>query len=332
MIPGSFDEWKESVLLYSAILLDEYKQYQSSDIDDWEGKAWAVVPHIGEQKKGIILEGEKGQGKHTALASFLIAFEEYGYSITILDQSLLPDDTDEFRIFQSYIDQLVLENDSGNYLLVIDDIDSSECGEKVLNTIPFLCNRYSSEHVESQMAFIAISNKPLSLSSLLARMTNRFVLSKPTSEQRRRMIIRRNKDIEKLLDPEELISKTDSCSYKDLDDIISFMEIESVSNEKNRFNSEEIERIIGAYVEGPKHDAQEIGLSDLYLQKMIQSVANATEDKSSEKTDTKETDMTLDDVLNKRTDIESLPPRQLAYDLFGAEYVDNKIANYGVEE
>ena len=53
MIPGNFDEWKESVLLYSAILLDEYKQYQSSDIDDWEGKAWAVVPHIGEQKRGL---------------------------------------------------------------------------------------------------------------------------------------------------------------------------------------------------------------------------------------------------------------------------------------
>ena len=275
MIEGSYSEWISRVEASSAMYLDQYLSYRNGDVDDWEGKAWAYYTNRKDEGySGVLFEGDKGTGKHTALSSFLNVYsgsDGLGYQAVFFDSLSLPASTEEYILFEKYVIGLVnaLKADGKSSVIVIDELDSSKCTQYILRLLPSLTFGTSSEGFD--LIYFVISRKLKEVPSLFSRLTCRLVFANTTADQRKRYIERIAPSLKS--NSGFLADTIGDCTYGELTDIVRLLSLETTA--RHPVQEDEIRAIADKYVKTNFAKNTPHPMMDLFFERLTAALSSA---------------------------------------------------------
>ena len=340
MVEVSYSEWLEQIKSHSGICVDQYLAYMKEDTENWADTVWDYWSDHLEvyEYAGILLEGEKGTGKHTALASFLNLFagaDGYGYQVYFFDPLTLPVNQQEYFVFEKHINELLesLKSEAAQCLFVFDDIDSLKDTQFILRLLPSLVQRCSAD--DYKLYYLAVSNKIIDVPSAFSRITYRLVFTETTAEQRKRYLSLRAEKLISLYDTDSLVEQIGDCTFSELTDIVRVLQIESKSR---TLSTEEITAIVDKYVlssykkkaRNPVMDAFFERLKDTLSQTPVQygnTIASVNSIQSSTVINAVSENVPVDkndavSPLNaQRKEYEEMPPNEFMIKLFGKDGV-----------
>lgn len=338
MIFKDYTQWSNRLRAESGMYLEMYRPYKSHDLNDWEGKAWYTLSKLGaERPSGILLDGPLGCGKHTALASYLVALEDSGNNIFILSRKTMPKTVAEYEVFEEYIDRLFDEciEENKPCAIVFDQVEKYEYIDDLLDLLTYYACVYKSGEYPP-LFFMVISNEVLEVPSMLSELTVSYHFGNTTYKQRVRFIENRGKQLDGIVSLECLAKKLGDCTYGQLNKIISYIENKISTEYLSAISDDELEEIVKAQLQfKTKKDSLERIADELevLLENVPELLANAgsvrnSSDSEVENSETKEVSITENQgefVNSKRKEIVEMPPKQLALKLFGEERVNSLI-------
>lgn len=332
MFVTDYSKWLTNIRNTSAMYVNAYKTYQTHDVDDWEGKAWHILQQpIEKRLSGLLLTGSNGTGKHTALASFLVAMSEMNYDVFIFDRKAMPRTKEEYSKFEELFDKMLDECiESGKSCSVVfEDIEKYEYTDDLLSLMVYyacIYKKFADNY--PPLFFILISNDSLPVPSLLNKYVGSYNFSTTTYEQRIKFLNKNFKDLSEDIEFDYLASKVGDCHYGLLNQISENLLLIKASSFVKGVSSNDVDRVIDLY-RGSNEEVDNIGRIADQLERFVQLLPDVIANTNAGNGYIKEahinsanTPQPMLDGSNmdvKRKEYFEMPPKKLALELMSED-------------
>lgn len=302
-------------------------------LDDTSGMGSAVADvarqPLRHRPSGILLTGAAGCGKHNAAYHIIQALSRESYQPFFLTGRTLGEGAEVFSDLTARLNQLFdhMYDEHRGLCLLLDEPDECKWSTELYAFLGRTALEYAA-HIDSfqPLFLVLISQKPPALALLLRKKLLRCECILPTQTERDRFLSARGKMIASSIDLSALSAMTDGCSYADLEQVIDTLAFH-VDRLGRSPRIDELSTFVKPFLpvrgqENPIVDAI------LHLESILEHLSFGSVPVVSKKAELEmDISQPQPDPSTERARIEALPPRQLAYELFGEKRTNELLRN-----
>lgn len=296
-------------------------------LDDTSGIGSAVADvarqPLRHRPSGVLLTGESGCGKHNAAYHIVQALSEEAYLPFFLTGKTLSEGADGFSDLTTRLNYLFdhMYDEHQGLCLLLDEPETCEWSTELYSFLGRTALEYAA-HIDSfpPLFLILISKEPPVLDALLRKKLLRCECVLPTKAERDRYLAEYGKMIAKTIDLTALSGMMSGCSYADLEQVIDALGFH-VDRLGRSPNKAELTAFVKPFLPVPKEE-NAVANAISHLEAALGNLSFSSAAPVAEKqpfANAETSAQAQPDPSAERVRIEALPPRQLAYELFGEE-------------